>query len=328
MVSSPHEALHRIFRVDPGLFARLLPRAGIRFPEHTAIEPLDTDLTEIRPLERRVDSVFRVRVAGEEGGFVLAVEAQGKPEPDKHNSWTYYLAHLYAKYRLPPFLLVVCKDKATAAWAAEPIRVGRGFHTSMVVFPLVLGPGILPVITEADEAARDLGVAVFSALAYAKDPALTVILDALASGVADNADKSRSEGDTETGEGGDVDRVDWAEIVEIGLGEGPGREYWRHLMATYTPNFPGSNTIVEESWLEGRAKGKEEGKAEGKAEGKEEGKAEGKAEDVLHILDVRGIEISDSVRERITGCTDLDVLGTWLDRSLSAERAEELFVEE
>ncbi|GAA4968545.1 hypothetical protein GCM10023238_40710 [Streptomyces heliomycini] len=216
---------------------------------------------------------------------------------------------------MPPFLLVVCKDKATAAWAAEPIRVGRGFHTSMVVFPLVLGPGILPVITEADEAARDLGVAVFSALAYAKDPALTVILDALASGVADNADKSRSEGDTETGEGGDVDRVDWAEIVEIGLGEGPGREYWRHLMATYTPNFPGSNTIVEESWLEGRAKGKEEGKAEGKAEGKEEGKAEGKAEDVLHILDVRGIEISDSVRERITGCTDLDVLGTWLDRS-------------
>ncbi|MFF8680121.1 hypothetical protein ACF07F_19620 [Streptomyces sp. NPDC015237] len=44
---------------------------------HTAIEPLDTDLTEIRPLERRVDSVFRVRVAGEEGGFVLAVESQG-----------------------------------------------------------------------------------------------------------------------------------------------------------------------------------------------------------------------------------------------------------
>ncbi|WP_446047592.1 hypothetical protein [Streptomyces olivaceus] len=46
MVSSPHEALHRIFRVDPGLFARLLPRAGIDFPEHTVIEPLDTDLTE------------------------------------------------------------------------------------------------------------------------------------------------------------------------------------------------------------------------------------------------------------------------------------------
>ncbi|MBZ6286621.1 hypothetical protein [Streptomyces olivaceus] len=303
MVSSPHEALHRIFRVDPGLFARLLPRAGIDFPEHTAIEPLDTDLTEIRPLERRVDSVFRVRVPDDEGGFVLAVESQGKPDPDKHNSWTYYLAHMYAKYRLPPFLLVVCKDKATASWAAEPIRVGRGFHTSMVVFPLVLGPGVLPVITEADEAARDLGVAVFSALAYSKDPGLTAILDALASGVADDAEKSGVRGNPERD--ADVDRVDWAEIVEIGLGEGPGREYWRHLMATYTPNFPGSNTIVEESWLEGRAKGR--------------------AEDILRILEVRGIEIPDSVRERVIECTDLDVLGTWFDRSLSAAHAEELF---
>ncbi|MCF2127587.1 hypothetical protein L1I79_14215 [Strepomyces sp. STD 3.1] len=308
MVSSPHEALHRIFRADPGLFARLLPRAGIGFPEYTAIEPVDSDLTEIRPLERRVDSVFRVRAAGEEGGFVLAVESQGKPDPDKHSSWTYYLAHLYAKYRLPPFLLVVCKDKATASWAAEPIRVGRGFHTSMVVFPLVLGPGILPVITEADEAAQDLGVAVFSALAYAKDPGLTAILDALASGVADDAERSGSGSSAETEEAGDVDRVDWAEIVEIGLGEGPGRDYWRHLMATYTPNFPGSNTIVEESWLEGRAKGK--------------------AEDILHILEVRGVEIPDAVRERVTDCTDLDVLVTWLDRSLSVAHAEELFGEE
>lgn len=303
MVSSPHEALHRIFRVDPGLFARLLPRAGIVFPEHTAIEPLDTDLTEIRPLERRVDSVFRVRVADGEGGFVLAVESQGKPDPDKHSSWTYYLAHLYAKYRLPPYLLVVCKDKATALWAAEPIRVGRAFHTSLAVFPIVLGPGVLPVITEADEAARDLGVAVFSALAYAKDPGLTAILDALASGVANDVEESRSMGNSEMG--GDVDRVDWAEIVEIGLGEGPGRDYWRHLMATYTPNFPGSNSIVEESWREGRAKGK--------------------AEDILRILEVRGVEVPDSVRERVAGCTDLDMLGTWLDRSLSATHAEDLF---
>lgn len=79
-------------------------------------------------------------------------------------------------------------------------------------------------------------------------------------------------------------------------------------MATYTPNFPGSNTIVEESWLKGRAKGK--------------------AEDILHILGVRGIEVSDSVRERVTDCTDLDVLGTWLDRSLSVADAEELFAED
>ncbi|WP_281262864.1 hypothetical protein [Streptomyces ardesiacus] len=30
---------------------------------------------------------------------------------------------------------------------------------------------------------------------------------------------------------------------------------------------------------------------------------------------------------RVTGCTDLDVLSTWLDRSLSLARAEELFAD-
>lgn len=281
---------------------------GIAFPQHTVIEPLDTDFTEIRPLERRVDSFFRVRVADEEGGFVLAVEAQSAPDPDKHKSWPYYLAYMYAKYRLPPFLVVVCKDKATASWAAEPIRVGHGFHTSMLVFPLVIGPGNLSAITDPDEAAGDIPLAVFSALAHAKDPGLPAILEALAPTVADK--EARSKADTGTDAGGNVgaEPVDWAEFVEVGLGDGPGRKYWRHLMATYRPNFPGSNTIVEESWLKGRA--------------------EGRAEDILHILDMRGIEVSGSVRQRVTDCTDLEVLRTWLDRSLTVASGEELFAGE
>ncbi|MFF4542838.1 hypothetical protein ACFY1J_01125 [Streptomyces sp. NPDC001406] len=40
MVSSAHEAMHQIFREDPGLLARALPRAGIPFPEPMAIQPL------------------------------------------------------------------------------------------------------------------------------------------------------------------------------------------------------------------------------------------------------------------------------------------------
>lgn len=111
-----------------------------------------------------MDSFFRVRTAYDEGGFLLAVESQTKPDPDKHNSWTYYLAHMYAKYRLPPILVVVCRDKKTAAWAEEPIRIGCGFHTSMKVFPLVLGPiGVRP-ITDPEEVAKDPALATFSVL--------------------------------------------------------------------------------------------------------------------------------------------------------------------
>lgn len=294
MISSAHEAMHQIFREDPGLIARALPRAGIPFPEPTAIQPLDTDLTEIRPLARRVDSLFRVDTA-EDGGFLLAVEAQGKPYPDKPNSWTYYLAHLYAKYRLPPILLVVCRDKATASWAAEPVRVGLPAHTSMAVFPLVLGPGNVPAVADPDEAAGDLAFAVLSAFAHAKDPGLPAILDGLAAAVA-NA-------------GGETGKR-WAEFTEIGLGDTPARTLWRQLMATYTPRFPGYGTLIEETLIEGEAKGR----------------AKSRAEDILRILDLRGIELPEAARERIASCADLDILGNWFDRAVTATSAEELFV--
>ncbi|MEU9452313.1 hypothetical protein [Streptomyces sp. NPDC048277] len=255
-----------------------------------------------------MDSVFRVRATGDEGGFLIAVESQGQPDPDKLNSWTYYLAHLYAKYRLPPVLLVMCKDKATASWAAEPIRVGHRVHTSMLVFPLVLGPDTLPAITDPEEAADDIPFAVLSALAHAGDPGLPAILEALSTALDGVGD--------EVAEG-------WAEYTEVGLGDTPAREFWRQLMAMWTSRFPGSGTLIEET----RLKGREEGREEGREAGREEGEARGRAKDILRILALRGVDVPDAVRERITACADLEVLGTWLDRSLTVARAAELFAE-
>ncbi|GDY63563.1 hypothetical protein SAV14893_029560 [Streptomyces avermitilis] len=74
-----------------------------------------------------------------EGDFLLAVEAQGKKDLDKPHSWAYYLAHLYAKYKLPPVLLVVCQDRNTAAWAALPVDIGPPEWPALTVRPLVLG---------------------------------------------------------------------------------------------------------------------------------------------------------------------------------------------
>lgn len=76
-------------------------------------------------------------------------------------------------------------------------------------------------------------------------------------------------------------------------------------MQNVVTHFPGHGTLFEEKYLEG--------------------KAEGKAEDILHALKVRGLVVSDDARERITGCTDLDTLTTWFDRSLTVSKAEDLF---
>lgn len=73
-------------------------------------------------------------------------------------------------------------------------------------------------------------------------------------------------------------------------------------MATY---FPGRGAIVEESYLKGRV-------------------AE-RVETILMLLERRGVDVPPKVRERITDCTDLDILEGWLERAFTVSEAEGLF---
>ncbi|WP_326704424.1 hypothetical protein [Streptomyces cyaneofuscatus] len=61
----------------------------------------------------------------------------------------YCLAHLYAKFRYPPVLLVVCRGKGTAEWAAEPIRIGLEKHPSLAVFDVWFERAITAPTAEA-----------------------------------------------------------------------------------------------------------------------------------------------------------------------------------
>jgi len=49
------------------------------------------------------------------------------------------------------------------------------------------------------------------------------------------------------------------------------------------------------------------------------GPAEGEPRAILRILDRRGVAVDDASRQRIESCTDLETLGTRLDRSLGHE---------
>jgi hypothetical protein len=122
MVSSSHEALHRIFQEDPGLFARAVKGLGVLFDTPVSVSKLPTDLTENRPVERRVDTLLRMDTA-DNGSFVLAVESQGRRDPDKPASWAYYLSHLYAKYRTP-------RSSSSSARTGAPRPGRRGRWTS------------------------------------------------------------------------------------------------------------------------------------------------------------------------------------------------------
>ncbi|GHD13574.1 hypothetical protein GCM10010313_38710 [Streptomyces violarus] len=76
----------------------------------------------------------------------------------------------------------------------------------------------------------------------------------------------------------------------------------------------------------------EEIRDEGREEGREEGRAEGEARrgaaDVLEVLDVRGIDVPEAVRERIVSCDDPEALRRWHRRAVIAPTAEQIFSDE
>ncbi|TMU93880.1 hypothetical protein [Streptomyces sp. DASNCL29] len=291
MVSSRHEAAHRIFQDRPELLAPVFRILDLPPPEKAAVEVLTPDATEIRPLERRVDSVLRVNPL-EGDGFLLAIEAQGRRDDAKGGSWAYYLSYLTAKYERPALLLVVCQDKATADWAMGPFQLGLDDWTALSVHPLVLGPGNVPVILDPEEAAQDLTLATFSALTHGSHREAPAILKALARAMGTADPESVSY---------------YSELLEIGLGGTPAGITWRNEMSVGT-YFPGRGTLIEETFLKG--------------------KAEGEARGVLRVLEKRGIPTLAETRDRIINCTDLDTLDRWLDRAVTVSTADELFAEE
>ncbi|RKT06183.1 hypothetical protein BX286_4221 [Streptomyces sp. 3211.6] len=292
MVASHHEASHRIFQDRPELLAPVFRILGVPLPAKAAVEVLTADVTEIRPLERRVDSVLRIEPEDGVGGFLLAIEAQGRRDPDKAVSWAYYLSYLKANYACPALLLVICQDDGTARWAAGPFPLGAQGWNALTLHPLVLGPGNVPVITDVEDAARDLPLATFSAMTHGRGRSAPAILKALAEALGSADPESVAY---------------YSELLEIGLGNTPARETWRDLMPrTY---FPGRGTLIEETYLEGEA----------------QGRVEERAQLVLRVLDNRGVAVTQEVRERIAACGDLDTLGRWIDLAFAVSDAEGLF---
>ncbi|MFF8913614.1 hypothetical protein ACF08M_09885 [Streptomyces sp. NPDC015032] len=298
MVSSSHEAMHRIFQEYPGLFSRVSEVLGVEIGPPASATVMPTDLTENRPLERRVDTLLRIDMEDDQS-YLLAIEAQGKKDPDKPASWMYYLSYLQAKYKLPPMLLVVCQDRATAEWAARPFPVGHPQSPVLTLQALVAGPHNMPVITEVAEARKDLALATLAAITHAGDPDIGAILKTLSTALRDVPETI-------------ADPI--VELTAQGLGNRPAAQQWRNLVAVDLSFYKSSLS--------------EEIRDEGRAEGRSEGRSEGIARSILLLLAQAGVDVSEEARERITGCTDLDVLSRWLLRAPAAASVEDVFAEE
>lgn len=67
------------------------------------------------------------------------------------------------------------------------------------------------------------------------------------------------------------------------------------------------------------------GREEGREEGREAGREEEAVHTILSFLTERGITITDTAKHRIETCDDIDTLRTWVLRSATAQKAEDLF---
>jgi hypothetical protein len=286
MVSASHEAMHRIFQEYPGLFAGVSKVLGLPSIQPSSVTVLPTDLTEVQPIERRVDTLLRF---DGDDPILLAVEAQSAKDSNKPAGWAYYVSFLYAKYKTPPLLLVVCQDRATAEWAARPVYIGPEWWAALTLRPLVAGPHNMPVITDPAEARADLALAALSAITHAKDPGVREILKALSSALLDVPETV-------------ADPI--IEFTTRGLDSmRRAAEIWRNLVAVDLSFY--TSSISEEI--------------------RDEGRAQRGAEDILLVLEARGFDVSDEVRERVTGCDDPDLLREWLTRAVTASSAEAIF---
>ncbi|MEV0253212.1 hypothetical protein AB0H82_02905 [Streptomyces sp. NPDC050732] len=68
-----------------------------------------------------------------------------------------------------------------------------------------------------------------------------------------------------------------------------------------------------------------EGAEKVRDEGRDEARAEERGRAILRTLDWRGVGLSETDRERVRACGDLDRLAVWLDRAYEVTDAAALF---
>jgi hypothetical protein len=285
--SRRHESLAGLFRSRPELAGEVLDWWQLPLPAYQQVRLASGQFT-IEVSERWADAVLTFH--DEDGLAVLAVvvEVQLSENSKKFASWPLYVHALHARLGCPVVLLVVCPDPKVAAWAARTMDAGFELVTARA---LVLGPDVVPVLTDPDAVGQHPELAVLSAITHVGHPEHDQIVQALVDGLS-KIEHARAAG--------------YAGIV-LEVMPTAGRAYLERLMAT--PTYEYQSDLLRR-WI---------------AEGEAKGEAKGRAEALLAILSTRGIRVPDNIHTRITACADLDQLDTWIRQAITATTSHDLF---
>lgn len=300
MPTLEHNGLVEMFRQNPELAPRLLVTLfHVEVPAHASVTVGEAALDQLLPVEFRADLVLELRDESGTVVLVIVVEVQRQEDPDKKFSLPVYVAVVRAKKRCDAIVLVVAPSAEVAAWAAQPIDLGLGLGH---VTPLVLGPAVVPEITDPAEAEKETELAVLSAVAHGNGPNGVAVVKAALRAL------------------GQLDQSYAAVYFQI---------LWNGLRE---PMRQALEALVMERQIEGEAtfppfiqklidRGKLEGLREGKLEGLREGELQAKRDTLLRLVARAGIALTETERARIQGCTDSATLDHWVDNVLGAKTA-------
>ena len=176
MPTREHDILVLLFQNRPLLAAELYALiSGQPLPDFVEARVEDPAVPELKISTRRGDCLVTLRDASERVLLGIMVEIQRSQDPDKRHVWPLYAAAHASELGCPVVVLVVCTDRAVAAWAERTAQAIRQEPTV-----LVLGPDAVPRLTDLPEARRSAELAVLAVQAHGREPdALSLVHEAL-----------------------------------------------------------------------------------------------------------------------------------------------------
>ncbi len=291
MPSIDHQALVELFRSNKALAKVLLASvAGVRIGAGEGCIQ-DSVLTLVTPHEWRPDLVITYHGTDGQPKAAVIVEVQLSRNSDKEEVWPLYITAARARHHCETHLLVVAGDAATASWCTRTIRVG---HPSFYLRPVVVGPGVVPVITTVAQARRYPELAILSAFVHRETESAAQVA-AAAMWAATHLDGGLA--------------TLYNDLILKWLPEAM-------LHAPEEKHMSLHAMLKNYEWQSDFAK-KHRG----------EGRTEGQAEAVLTVLRTRGMSIDAEHQERIQACGDSEQLDSWLQRAVTASSLDEIFEE-
>lgn len=290
MVTTEHEILIDLARQAKPLVPELIHQiGGLELPSYVEVRDESESCGESVPIERRADAVQTLR--DRRGRPVLSVvfEVQRSYKDEKWASWLSYTSTAINQYDCPTVLVVLCPKETEAKGYRRSYDFGFG---TIQLRPIVVSFSDIPVIDDADEAARHLGLAMLSAMAHGHHgdgmvlDALSVAFNTLAVDAA----------------------TTYSDLMFTAL-SGVAWRYWRDLMSTRTYAYQNDYARELEAAAEAR------------------GEARGEARMLLKVLGSRGIEVRQEAWDRITNCRDRAQLERWAERVATVATVDELFEE-